>query len=95
MTNNNRSLIVRVISPKGLLYSGQAKSVSSVNSAGNFDILPEHANFITIIKNSPVIIRTSKDEVVKFDLDLSVLYTSNNNVNIYTQIQPITIDGLN
>ncbi len=32
-------------------FEGQVKSVTAVNDTGEFDILPMHANFITLIKN--------------------------------------------
>lgn len=79
-------LSVRVVTPNGLIYSGKALSVSSTNSAGNFDILPLHANFITFIQNKPLIIRDDKNKIVKLDLQNSIIYTKNNLVNIYTEI---------
>lgn len=38
------------------LYEGPARSVSSVNVLGPFDVLPGHTNFVSLIK-SQVIIR--------------------------------------
>ena len=80
-------LTVTVLSPQDILYSGKATSVSSKNSAGNFDILEQHANFITIVEKFPIIIRTVEKKEVTFSFPLAVLYIANNKVTIYAQLQ--------
>lgn len=50
-------LKVKVLSPNQILFQGLALSISSKNSFGNFDILPYHANFITLVQNQPITIR--------------------------------------
>lgn len=84
---NSNLLQVRIISPKEEIYNGPALSVSSTNSAGKFDILPEHANFVTLIQNSPIIIRPPQGKVLNFSFPLAILYLTQNQVNIYTDIQ--------
>ncbi len=80
-------LNVNVLSPQDILYSGQATSVSSKNSSGNFDILAQHANFITIVEKFPIVIRTVEKKEVTFSFPLAVLYITNNKVTIYAQLQ--------
>jgi F0F1-type ATP synthase epsilon subunit len=48
------NLIVRT--PEKTIYQGEAKAVSSVNERGPFDVLGAHQNFITLIKESLIII---------------------------------------
>lgn len=45
-------LQVRIIAKNKVLFEGQARSVSSHNTVGNFDILPEHSSFISLIDKS-------------------------------------------
>lgn len=78
---------VRIISPKGVVLEEKALAVSSKNSAGKFDILPEHANFITLVENSPINIRKIDDQIAIFNFPLAIVYNANNKVNIYTDIQ--------
>ena len=47
---NNTIFKLRVITPKQTLFEGDAVSISSVNSQGKFDILAQHANFITLVE---------------------------------------------
>ncbi len=79
-----QTLHVRIISPQKILYEGDALSVSSKNSAGKFDILAEHVNFITLIENNPIIVHLPEKKVLNFNFPLSIIYTAKNAVNIYT-----------
>lgn len=81
-------LNVSITSPKLELYKGEASSVSSTNSLGKFDILPEHANFVTLIEKNPIIIRPPKGKPLTFSFALAVLAVNKNQVSIYTDIQP-------
>jgi len=85
--DNNLILQVKIISPKNDIFTCPALSVSSVNSVGKFDILPQHANFITLIKDVPIIIKKTNHETVTFNFPLAIIYNNKNRVNIYTDIQ--------
>lgn len=82
----NNLLKVRIISPQQVIFEGEAISVSSINSAGKFDILSHHANFITLIENSPILIRKADKKLVEFKFPLAIIYTLSNKVTIYTKI---------
>jgi F0F1-type ATP synthase epsilon subunit len=85
----NQTLNVRIISPKATLFKGPALSISSSNSAGKFDILPSHANFITLIENHEIKIRQTDGQPLSFNFPIAIIYSQNNNVNIYTDIQKV------
>ena len=82
----NESLKVRIITPRKVIFEDQALSVSSTNSSGKFDILPEHANFITIVENQTITIRIRNKRRLTFSFPLAIIYNINNMVNIYTDI---------
>lgn len=86
----NPTLHVRIISPQELMLDTEAFSVSSKNSEGAFDILAQHANFITIVENQPIVIRTKDKKTLTFKFGLAIIYAFSNKVNIYTYIQPQT-----
>lgn len=77
-------LTVRIDSPENLIWEGGAKSVSSTNSEGPFDILPQHAGFISLIEKKPIMIVTEDGKHLKFEYDRCVIYNQNNRVSIYT-----------
>lgn len=84
-------LNVTVLSPQDILFQGSALSVSSKNSAGNFDLMPEHARLITIIENSPIAIRKPNREKITFKFPLAIIYITNNKVSIYAQPEIVPI----
>lgn len=86
---DDQTLHVRIVSPRGVIFEGETKSVSSKNSVGNFDILPQHANFITIVENQPISVRKADETQEDFHFDLAIIYTRNNQVNIYTDIREL------
>jgi len=79
-------LAVRVSNPDAVLWLGEAESVSSYNSQGEFDILPQHANFITIIQKKPIIIRIRGGEKKEFNFDSAVIYNHRDVVQIFANI---------
>ena len=76
---------VRVASPEKVLWEGTAFAVSSTNSQGNFDILPHHASFLTIVEDQPIKISDKKKKVLQeFRFPRALIYNRNNRVSIYT-----------
>lgn len=80
------SITVTIINPDEKVWEGRAHSVSSVNSAGPFDILPEHANFVSMIRNQPIVVRTVDSGDKTFTYKNAVITVSDNKVSIYTEI---------
>lgn len=48
---------VKVYAPFRTYFDGEASSVSAKNGTGDFDILPHHKNFITLLDPCKVIVR--------------------------------------
>lgn len=78
------NIYITISSPEKQIWEGQALSISSVNSDGLFDILPFHANFITIIENQPITIQTETGKQ-EFKFPKAILHVSKNIVHIYTE----------
>jgi len=87
---DKQTLHVRIISPQQLILETEAASVSSINAQGPFDILPLHANFLTVVETNPIIVRVPKQRPLTYTFPLSIIRVTANNVNIYTYIQPQT-----
>jgi F0F1-type ATP synthase epsilon subunit len=75
-------LHVKIQSPEGLIWEGEAESVSSENVLGKFDILPLHARFITIIQEKPIIARQGTEEKT-FQFPRAVMFVHDDMVRIY------------
>ena len=79
------SFRVTIRTPDNIVFQGRATSLSSINNKGPFDILPEHANMITLIENSPINIITDSG-TRKFVFEKAVISVRDNTVSIYANI---------
>ncbi len=79
-------LHVRILAPSQTIFEGDALSVSSKNSTGKFDILPEHANFLTLIEDQPLTVIKQNKEKLILNLNQGLIYVENNQVNIYANL---------
>lgn len=66
-------------------FHGEVHTITAVNATGVFDILPLHANFITLIKDYVVVDKdTSSEQKVEFKS--AVLSVTGNRVEVYVDI---------
>jgi F0F1-type ATP synthase epsilon subunit len=86
MDKKNKLLFVTVNSRKGKLYEGNAISITSFNKIGRFDVLGEHANFITLIERE-VLIKKQDQTVEPIPLNNGVMRVLNNQVDVYVGIK--------
>lgn len=69
----------------GTVFTGHVFAVSSVNEIGNFDILPQHANFICTVKDS-LTIHHNKEKKQELKIDNGVLRAKANLIEVYIGI---------
>ena len=81
----NKSLIVKILTPKETLFEGEAYAVSSTNSEGKFDILPEHANFITLIDKKPIEVLQMDKKKLTFNVSEAIIYCAGDKVTVYAE----------
>jgi F0F1-type ATP synthase epsilon subunit len=79
----NNQLTIKVQTPRDVLYEGPALAISSKNSQGPFDILPQHANFISLIDKQPItLIKLDRTKQV-FNFTQAIIYSTKNKVTIF------------
>jgi len=83
------SLKVVAKSREETIFDGQVKSLSSINSHGLFDILPNHANFISIIKDYFRVVKVDNSSQTINITGQAVLRVFQNNIYIYMGISSI------
>ena len=83
--DNNTNINVSIRNRQGVLFSGTVKAVSSYNDKGPFDILAEHENFISLIKQK-IVIHKNDNKTEEFKIDNGVLRVYKNEVNVYIGI---------
>jgi len=79
-TDHLLSLTIR--SGEGLQFDDKVKAVTSDNETGKFDILPFHANFITLIKHF-ITIHKKDGADQQMTIDSGLLRVAADKVDIY------------
>lgn len=81
-TEKTPSLRVNIRSRNKTFFNGPAYSVTSHNEVGDFDVLPLHANFVTLVMKSIVVDKGLSTEL-EIPIDKGVLYVQNDVVDGY------------
>ncbi len=71
--------------PFELYYDGHSSSVSATNRIGNFDILPGHADFFSMLRAGKVIIETDT-EPVEIDITNGIMTVRGDEVLLFVNI---------
>ena len=67
------------------IFSGRADTVTSLNDKGEFDILPYHANFISLINNY-IYLNKGTEKEQKTLINKGVLRVKENKVDVFLEI---------
>lgn len=78
-------LTVIARSPFHIYYEGQAQVVSAKNEVGQFDVLPGHADFFSVMSSGDVSIETESD-VVKFVISNGIIAVRDDEVMLFVNM---------
>lgn len=80
---NNIQLLIR--QREKILFDGEIKAFTSLNERGTFDVLYEHANFISII-NKTYVIHKLDGTKTEMKIDQGIVKVHENKVTVYLGI---------
>ena len=83
---DEKNLIVVIRTTEKVLFEGSVKALTSINDTGQFDVLPLHANFISIIK-SKITVKNNDGSRQEFPIDGGVMRVQENNVEVFLGIE--------
>lgn len=83
---NTPNLTVVIRNKDKLLYQGNPFAVTFVNDRGNFDVLPGHENFISLIKEK-VTIHQTKKENQEIQIDNGIARIHKDKVYVYVNFK--------
>ena len=86
MNNEPGEILLKIRNRENIIFDGLVSSISSVNDTGKFDILPEHANFISLIKDV-ITIRDVGGKTREIKIGSGILRVLNNRASIYLGIR--------
>ena len=78
-------LTVIARSPFHIYYEGQARVVSAKNEVGQFDVLPGHADFFSVMSPGDVLIETESD-IVKFVISHGIIAVRDDEVMLFVNM---------
>jgi F-type H+-transporting ATPase subunit epsilon len=78
-------LTVSARGPFNVYYEGEASSVTATNRVGEFDILPGHADFFSVLSPGEVLIETTSDPV-SFKIANGIITVRDNEVLLFVNI---------
>ena len=78
----NQQFHLMVQSREGVVYEGNVVSITSFNEEGEFDILAQHANFISLIQKK-LIVRNISGEQREIQVDNALLRLKKDKVEVY------------
>ena len=79
-------LFLKVITRQGVLFNAEITSLSSANATGPFDVLKEHTQFISIIKDK-IIIRLPDGKVQEMPVDNGVMRVKGQIIQVFLGIK--------
>ena len=86
MSDDQLSITITIKKPEQTVFDGTAKAVSSVSNKGKFDVLPLHANFIALIKDSITIHHIDKEPQI-IPIRTGVMKVTGNAVKIILGVE--------
>lgn len=78
-------LQVKIRSKSKVYYDGPAYAVSSTNDIGPFDILNQHANFVTVVKDV-ITVHKNMQNKEEFKIERGILRVRENVVEVFVGI---------
>lgn len=78
-------IVAKVITPDKILFQGNALAISSKNQKGDFDIIPDHANFITVVMEKLVIVAADGSQK-EYNFSTGIIHLYQGIAQIYLDI---------
>jgi F-type H+-transporting ATPase subunit epsilon len=72
-------------SPFNIYYEGPAEVVTATNKVGQFDVLPGHADFFSILSPGEILIETGA-EPISFNITNGIITVRDNKVMLFVNI---------
>lgn len=85
--NEPEQLNVIARAPFQVYYEGPADAVSAANRVGEFDILPGHADFFSMLTPGQIAIQVNKEkDPVEFDITNGIITVRDNEVMLFVDM---------
>tara|TARA_B110000438_G_scaffold117141_1_gene114502 strand:+ start:7030 stop:7290 length:261 start_codon:yes stop_codon:yes gene_type:complete len=80
LKQNNRIMLLDILTPEKKLFEGDVKSVKFPGTNGEFEILNNHAPIISTLTKGEIRVLNSNDEQEVFNINGGVIEMQNNKI---------------
>lgn len=77
---------VRVSSPFKVFFDQEALSISGSNATGPFDILPHHHNFISLLSEGELSVRTRDSKATRIKISGGIMHVKADRVVVFLNV---------
>jgi F0F1-type ATP synthase epsilon subunit len=81
-----KNMAVKVYSPFKVYFDGLALSVSAASKTGEFDILPMHHNFITLLVPCDLVVRTDGQDDETIPITGGIMHVKADQVTVFLDV---------
>ena len=82
----DKTMHVKIYAPFKVYFDDTASSVTALNRVGEFDILPNHHNFISLLEPGPIIVRIPNKEDFKMDVTRGVIHVKADEIKVFLDV---------
>lgn len=79
-------LHVKIYTPFKEFYHADARSVTALNESGQFDVLPGHRNFITMLSPFDVIVEDKNKEKQSIPITRGLMHVKDDKVTVFLDV---------
>lgn len=83
---NPTTMQVKIYAPFKVYYDGKATSLTATNRIGPFDVLPQHHNFISLLEQGEVQVRSNGVEDFKMTIKKGIMHVKADYVRIFLDV---------
>jgi F0F1-type ATP synthase epsilon subunit len=83
---STKSFHLLISNPERTFFDGNVVSLSSKNKSGPFDILPDHAHFISLLENQPVEVVDEQGKKQAFQVVRGLISAKENQVRVFVDL---------
>lgn len=77
---------VKVYAPFKTYFDGPATSISAVNDTGPFDILGKHHNFMTLLSEGDIIVRTDGGNDETIHITRGIMHVKTDEIVVFLDV---------
>lgn len=77
---------LRISNPERTFFDGKAYSLSSKNDSGPFDILPDHAQFISLLNQAELSVNQEDGKTQTYTINRGLISAKANVVRVFVDI---------